>query len=186
MLVPPGHILTGKAAANILPARAGAGRTPRQAERRILENAVASRLPEGLPAALLFSGGIDSTLVAHYARRYRPDMAAYFVGSTRRRMRPSPPPCRAEQMDLRMVPLDIEGPASPALMESVVQTIEAFEPVVARPGLAAYLVSRRIHQDGFRVALCGEGADELFAGYAYLEQAFNVVRPRGGVCRHRA
>ena len=29
-----------------------------------------------------------------------------------------------------------------------------------------------MHKDGFRVALCGEGADELFAGYEPLEQAF--------------
>ena len=41
-----------------------------------------------------------------------------------------------------------------------------------RPSLYTYLVSQRIHQDGFRVALCGEGADELFAGYEPLEEAF--------------
>ena len=41
-----------------------------------------------------------------------------------------------------------------------------------RPSLHTYLVSQRIHDDGFRVALCGEGADELFAGYSPLEYAF--------------
>jgi asparagine synthase (glutamine-hydrolysing) len=50
--------------------------------------------------------------------------------------------------------------------------VETFEPAVIRPSLFTYLLSERIHQDGFRVALCGEGADELFAGYAPLESAF--------------
>jgi asparagine synthase (glutamine-hydrolysing) len=177
MLVPPGHILTrGICAKYFALPNSEAGRTSSPAELdAILENAVACRLPDGLPAALLFSGGIDSTLVAHYARRHRPDMAAYFVGA-----KAAPDAAFAaayaeqSKMDLRMVPLDIEGPDGLALMESVVQTIEAFEPVVVRPGLSAYLVSRQIHQDGFRVALCGEGADELFAGYAYLEKAFTI------------
>ena len=50
--------------------------------------------------------------------------------------------------------------------------METFEPAVIRPSLYTYLLSERIHQDGFRVALCGEGADELFAGYEPLEYAF--------------
>ena len=55
--------------------------------------------------------------------------------------------------------------------------METFEPAVIRPSLHTYLLSQRIHQDGFRVALCGEGADELFAGYSPLEHAF--VQPNG-------
>jgi asparagine synthetase B (glutamine-hydrolysing) len=30
---------------------------------------------------VLFSGGIDSTLVAHYARQHRPETPGYFVAS---------------------------------------------------------------------------------------------------------
>jgi asparagine synthase (glutamine-hydrolysing) len=54
----------------------------------------------------------------------------------------------------------------------VAETVEAFEPAIVRPALYGYLISRRIHADGYRVALCGEGADELFAGYGPLEHAF--------------
>ena len=59
-----------------------------------------------------------------------------------------------------------------SLIETVVDAVETFEPSVIRPSLHTYLLSQRIHQDGFRVALCGEGADELFAGYSPLENAF--------------
>jgi asparagine synthase (glutamine-hydrolysing) len=58
------------------------------------------------------------------------------------------------------------------LLGTVVNAVETFEPAVIRPSLHTYLLSQRIHRDGFRVALCGEGADELFAGYSPLENAF--------------
>ena len=66
-----------------------------------------------------------------------------------------------------------------SLIETVVDIVEAFEPSVIRPGLYTYLLSQRIHQDGFRVALCGEGADELFAGYEPLEHAFTQTNGGG-------
>jgi asparagine synthase (glutamine-hydrolysing) len=40
-----------------------------------------------------------------------------------------------------------------------------------------------MHADGFRVALCGEGADELFAGYVPLELAFADSDAAGDVVR---
>ena len=40
-----------------------------------------------------------------------------------------------------------------------------------------------MHQDGFRVALCGEGADELFCGYPPLELAFHDGDAEGRAIR---
>ena len=40
-----------------------------------------------------------------------------------------------------------------------------------------------MHRDGFRVALCGEGADELFCGYPPLELAFQEDEPEGRAVR---
>ena len=74
--------------------------------------------------------------------------------------------------DLREVDIETQRAETLPLIETVVDVVEAFEPAVIRPSLYTYLVSQRIHQDGFRVALCGEGADELFAGYEPLEYAF--------------
>ena len=54
----------------------------------------------------------------------------------------------------------------------MVAAAETFEPSVIRDGLCTYLLSERIAEDGYRVALSGEGADELFAGYVPLELAY--------------
>ena len=75
-------------------------------------------------------------------------------------------------LDLREVAVEAHCAKTLPLIETVVDAVETFEPAVIRPSLHTYLLSQRIHQDGFRVALCGEGADELFAGYSPLESAF--------------
>ena len=84
LLLPPGYALSRKNCARFkspiyprvdLPVR----HDPRVLD-RLLREAVRVRLPEGLPVATLFSGGIDSTLVAHYARQFRPEAPGYFVG----------------------------------------------------------------------------------------------------------
>lgn len=73
--------------------------------------------------------------------------------------------------------IEAQSAGTVSVIEAVVDAVESFEPAVIRPSLYTYRVSQRIHQDGFRVALCGEGADELFAGYAPLEYAF--MQPKG-------
>ena len=139
----------------------------------LLREAVERHVPSEVPFATFFSGGIDSTLLTHYARRLRPKAPGYFLGD------PSSPDypyaaAYAERsgLDLRLVEL----PASPADLEQalpeLVEAVEAFEPEVLRDAYCNWLLSRAVHRDGYRVVLAGEGADELFAGYRPLEVGF--------------
>jgi asparagine synthase (glutamine-hydrolysing) len=147
---------------------------------RILSEAVRVRLPSNLPVATLFSGGIDSTLVTHYARRFRPDLPGYIaVGSDAPDLVYAKRYADETGLDLREVTVEAEGADKLSLIETIVEAVETFEPAVVRPSLHTYLASRRIHEDGFRVALCGEGADELFAGYEPLEHAFVLADDAG-------
>ena len=57
---------------------------------RLMRGAVRSRVPPDLPFALLFSGGIDSTLVAHYARELDPRRPAICSARQRRRTTNTP------------------------------------------------------------------------------------------------
>jgi asparagine synthase (glutamine-hydrolysing) len=175
MLLPPGYLLTRNFCRQFyqLPQPATLGQASPEELDKILAEAVRIRIPPDLPAASLFSGGIDSTLMMHYARRYQPQMPGYIIAG------PDAPDYRyakcyadATGLDMREVAFDAQGSGTLSLLETVAETVEAFEPAIVRPSLYAYLISRRIHDDGFRVALCGEGADELFAGYGSLEHAF--------------
>jgi asparagine synthase (glutamine-hydrolysing) len=175
LLLPPGHILTRNFCGRYysLPSPAVSSDASPQELDRILSEAVRIRMPPGLPVATLFSGGIDSTLVTHYARQVRPGMPAYIAVGRNAPDRDYARRYAGETgLDLREVDVEGDFADTPALIDTVVDAVEAFEPAVIRPSLYNYLLSQRMHRDGFRVALCGEGADELFAGYEPLEQAF--------------
>lgn len=175
MLLPPGYLLTRDFCRQFyhLPLSASPGQGSARTLDGILDEAVRVRIPPKLPFATLFSGGIDSTLVTHYARRYRPDMPAYIIaGRDAPDYRYARAFADATKLDLHEVAFEAQSHETLALLETVTQSIEAFEPAIVRPALYGYLVAERIHHDGFRVALCGEGADELFAGYGPLEHSF--------------
>jgi asparagine synthase (glutamine-hydrolysing) len=158
-----------------------------QALDRLLATAVHRRIPPNLPFAVMFSGGIDSTLVLHYARQLQPKTPGYFLGGD------GAPDYRfaasyADQtgLDFRCVAFDEDGDVDTLnRIGEIVEATEAFEPDVIRGGLCNYLLARRIHQDGHRVALAGEGADELFAGYIPLEVAFADSDHKGSFVRHQ-
>ena len=184
MLLPPGYALSRKNCARykspIYPRVDVPTENSAQALDGIMREAVRSRLPPGLPVATLFSGGIDSTLIAHYARQFRPEAPGYFVGGV------NAPDYRFAAAyadhtgyDLRLVPFDPRSDEAFAMIEQVVEVTESFEPNLIRGAVCSLAAAQHMHRDGFRVALCGEGADELFCGYAPLEVAFHESAAEG-------
>lgn len=53
-------------------------------------------------------------------------------------------------------------------LESVIYHLETYDYVVVVNAIPSFLLARGAAQLGFRVGLGGDGADELFGGYAYL------------------
>ncbi len=178
MLLPPGYALARNTCVRfrspVYPrVDAAVAHAPKTLD-RILSDAVQSRLPPGLPVATLFSGGIDSTLIAHYTRQFRPEAPGYFVGGVAAPdFRYAADYAAMTGYDLRIVPFDPESDAVFAQIDDVVAVSESFEPNLIRGAVCSLMAAERMHDDGFRVALCGEGADELFCGYPPLEVAFS-------------
>jgi asparagine synthase (glutamine-hydrolysing) len=177
MLLPPGYVLSSTAcepfAASIRNPDTAHSPGSARALDELLCEAVRIRLPPDLPVATMFSGGIDSTLITHYARRFRPEAPGYFVGGPDA---PDYPYAAAyadnSGLDLRLVPLDAGSDEVFGRIGEIVATTEAFEPNLIRVAACSLAVAAQMHRDGFQVALCGEGADELFCGYPPLELAF--------------
>lgn len=177
MLLPPGYALSRKTCARfkspVYPRRDAPIEDSARTLDAILAQAVHSRLPPDLPVATLFSGGIDSTLIAHYTRQVRPEAPGYFVGGVQAPdFRYAADYAAQTGFDLRIVPFDADNDEVFAEIDRVVEVTESFEPNLVRGAICSLLAAQRMHEDGFRVALCGEGADELFCGYPPLELAF--------------
>jgi asparagine synthase (glutamine-hydrolysing) len=188
MLLPPGYVLARKACARfkspVFPRTDAPVRHDPRTLDRLLSEAVRKRLPPGLPVATLFSGGIDSTLVAHYARQFRPETPGYFVGGTAAPdFRYAADYAAQTGFDLRLIPFDAESDEVFAAIDRVIAVTESFEPNLIRGAICSLIAAERMHADGFRVALCGEGADELFCGYPPLELAFHDEAADGRVIR---
>ena len=124
-----------------------------------------------VPVGVFLSGGLDSSLVAAIAARWYEErgekLKTFAVG-----LEDSP-----DLLAARAVAgyLDTEHHESVytaedalGVLPTVVRTIESFDPSLVRSAVPNYILAEFTAQH-LKVVLTGEGADEIFAGYEYLE-----------------
>lgn len=133
--------------------------------RSVLEDSVRTLTATDLPIAVFVSGGVDSGTVLRLATRFHPRVTAITVGA------PGSPDveCAKElcrELGVPHVVAEFDYAGLPAAYSSLVFWAETFEPNVIRTALATDVACKAASDLGFRVALSGEGSDELFAGYA--------------------
>lgn len=146
---------------------------------RLIERAVAQRLEADVPLGCFLSGGIDSSLVAHHARRLtgrlttlcvRMPEAAYDESAHAQRV--------ADHLGTDHVTLDISD--NPA--EDLVAIVRAVGlPIGDSSILPTYWLCRAA-RTRVKVALSGDGGDELFCGYERYRAAA-WLRPLRGLAR---
>ena len=143
--------------------------------RQVVSQAVASQWPgEDLPVAVLCSGGIDSSVIAYELTKHRSErqpLIAYTARCVDADSGSSPADsiaarrvCDALKIPCREIEITYDDLFN--VLGDVIYHVETFEPNVVRNAAIQYHIMREIAGDGFRVAFCGEGADELFWGYA--------------------
>jgi asparagine synthase (glutamine-hydrolysing) len=188
LVLPPGHLLTRNICqpfdSLLAPAPQSFVASDRDKLDRLMTDAVESHIPSDLPFAVMFSGGIDSTLIAHYARQFDSKVPGYFVGGPESTDYPfAMAYAETTGFNLKVIPFDpLSDDVFNGLSEAVV-ACESFEPSLIRGAVCSMTLSEAIHKDGFKVALCGEGADELFCGYTPLEKAFEIDAGYGQAMR---
>ncbi len=131
----------------------------------LLDEAVGLRLVADVPVGSFLSGGIDSTSVAAAAVRHQQDLDTFTVVFTRpeERLYDEREDARLAARSLRTRHHELE--AAPDAAELLPEIVRHFDEPFGNPtALLVYELSRltRAH---VKVALSGDGADELFAGY---------------------
>jgi asparagine synthase (glutamine-hydrolysing) len=134
--------------------------------RRLLTSAVDKRIRScSTTWGVFLSGGLDSSIVAALATRHG-KIRTYSIG-----LQDSPDLAAAREVaaflgsDHTEVVFTIaEGLRA---IPDAIRAVETCDITTVRASVPMYLLAQRVQQDGIRVMLSGEGADELFAGYAY-------------------
>jgi asparagine synthase (glutamine-hydrolysing) len=125
-----------------------------------------------LPVAVFLSGGIDSSLVLKYAKKYHPKITAFCVGEEGS----SDLKFAKIAADYVGVKLEIFDPKNinvPHELEKFIYIAESFEPNLINTVGLSYYVAKLAHERGIKIALVGEGADEIFAGYSEFAEISN-------------
>ncbi len=118
------------------------------------------------PSALAFSGGLDSSIIAALC----PDAELYSVGmegshDIMQTKKAAQLLGLSDKLHLHELILDEVESALPA----VIRAVESGDPLKVSIAIPLFFASRDAHNDGIRMMLSGQGADELFAGYKRYE-----------------
>ena len=124
-----------------------------------------------VPVGVFLSGGLDSSLVAAIAARWYEErgekLKTFAVG-----LEDSPDLLAAravaEYLDTEHHESVYTAEDALRVLPTVVRTIESFDPSLVRSAVPNYILAE-FTAEHVKVVLTGEGADEIFAGYEYLE-----------------
>jgi asparagine synthase (glutamine-hydrolysing) len=118
---------------------------------------------------ILFSGGIDSTIIAHVASKILDKIHAYTVG-----VDGSKDLLYAQQFaelyNLNHTIVKITLNEMIDILPNVIYALETFDAALIRSSVPMFIVCQKIKdEDLSEILLTGEGGDELFGGYEYLK-----------------
>ena len=138
-------------------------------------DAVRIRMTPEVPVAQLLSGGLDSAILqavsgtdAKYCVTFDPDTA----GSTRFDVLAE---ARAAARDTAVTPVTFSCDDFVSAMPDIVCALDT--PAIWTAA-AQWFLFQQIRRDGYKVVLSGEGADELFCGYARYRVLWHLDRMR--------
>jgi len=144
-----------------------------------LQNSIRMRLSADVPMASLLSGGIDSATLNYFSKQNNTHLQTYTLGykefakyDERNNAKAS-----AEFLGLDNIQIEIDEDDFIQASDRVLDTLD--EPLNDPAAVPLYLLFQRIQQDGYKVVLSGEGADELFLGYRQYFEYLDIEKAAG-------
>jgi asparagine synthase (glutamine-hydrolysing) len=124
---------------------------------------------------IIFSGGIDSVIIAWLAKKMVPEVICYtggICGSNdiiyARQI--------AKKLDLKLRVNELTQDEVEQMIPEVINTIEDTNAGQVEVAIPVYAAVKLAHEDGINVMFSGQGADELFGGYPWYAR---VVEKEG-------
>ncbi|MCQ0025560.1 asparagine synthase (glutamine-hydrolyzing) [Streptomyces somaliensis DSM 40738] len=137
----------------------------------VLRDEMARMLDADVPVCVITSGGLDSSYTTALAAQQVSGVASFNIAyegdwpADERHFAAE----AARHCGTRHHQVLLDPAGFPALVERFVRHLD--QPNNAPHSLSTFALFEAVHEAGFKVALTGDGADELFAGYARFVKA---------------
>jgi asparagine synthase (glutamine-hydrolysing) len=131
---------------------------------KLLQHSTKERVSGLKKVAVAFSGGLDSSIIAHLAKNSGVDVHLIYV-SLENQSEIDHAEQAAEELKLPIHVYLYDEEDVKQILPKILWLIEEPDPVKASIGTPIYWVAENAAEMKFRVMLAGQGADELFGGY---------------------
>lgn len=150
------------------------------AYQRALVTSMKKRTQDFDRVGIIFSGGIDSVIVAWLAKKMVKDVVCYTGGVHNssdivfaRQI--------ARKLDLKLRVNELTSDEVEQCIPEIIDTIEDSNAGQVEVAIPVYAAVKLAHEDGINVMLSGQGADELFGGYPWYarvleKKGYQVLR----------
>jgi asparagine synthase (glutamine-hydrolysing) len=137
-----------------------------EAYKRALISSMKKRTQDFDRIGIIFSGGIDSVIIAWLAKKMVREVICYTGGvqgssdiAFARRI--------AKRLDLKLRVNELTHEEVEEMIPEVMNTIEHTNAGQVEVAIPVYAAVKLAHEDGIRVMFSGQAADELFGGYSW-------------------
>jgi asparagine synthase (glutamine-hydrolysing) len=145
----------------------------------LLDKAVQRQLLSDVPVSILLSGGVDSALLLAMMKKHQPEVDSFTVGFDAEHE-------ESEILDARENARILGSNHSEILIREedffanftdMNRWIE--EPVASQSVVPYNFLLKRVHESGFKVALSGQGVDQMWGGYPRFnyQNVFSLLSP---------
>jgi asparagine synthase (glutamine-hydrolysing) len=142
----------------------------------LLEAAVQRRLVSDVPLGSFLSGGVDSSVISALAARHKPDLHTFSIGFRDEKFFDETDYARAvaKKLNTQHTVFSLTNDDLFAHVHTVLDYTD--EPFADSSALAVYILSKETRKH-VTVALSGDGADEMLAGYNKHAAAYRMLNP---------
>ncbi|WP_172632577.1 diphthine--ammonia ligase [Methanohalophilus mahii] len=143
---------------------------------RLLGDSVNRCLPSS-KIGILFSGGVDSTLVSMLCKKYsKQDICCYVAGLESEVQAADVQHALkiAKELELPLKVIETSLEDTEEILRKLIPLIETTSVPMVGVALPTYIASRAAKEDGINVLFTGSGADEIFGGYNRHKRATDL------------
>jgi diphthine-ammonia ligase len=125
---------------------------------------------------LLFSGGIDSVIIAKILKDFGCNFYCYVCGFNENSKDIINAKKVAKELDLKLKIITIKEEKLEKEIKKVIELIEDNNVIKVGVALPLYFASKQAKKDNCKIIFAGSGADELFAGYSRYKQNEDISK----------